>query len=144
MNDSLSLLDPSISGHPLLCFQNVPLRFQHPSSRFEELWLQAAQPEHESDFLLEVGSIRDNHCWNSTQPAHKATNPRTATRWVHMIQALLNKPANPINAMDRMPAMIRFKAVPLINRGTSANSDSSRNPAMSTSARVKPRPAPNA
>ena len=58
--------------------------------------------------------------------------------------AALNRPAKPMNAMESMPAMMRLRAVLRIRRGTSANSDSSRIPAIRTSARVKPRPAPSA
>ena len=59
-------------------------------------------------------------------------------------QVELNSPAKPMNAMDSMPAMIRFIAVPWISLGMFDNSDSSRRPASSTSASVKPIPAPSA
>ncbi len=54
----------------------------------------------------------------------------------------LNKPAKPMNARDRLPAMMRTSAVPLARSGMSASSLLSRIEAMSTSASVRPSPAP--
>ena len=53
-------------------------------------------------------------------------------------------PANPINDSDKIPAIKRVRAVPFTTPGTSAKSSCSRKPAISTSARVKPAPAPRA
>ena len=59
-------------------------------------------------------------------------------------QVELNSPANPMNAIDSIPAMIRFIAVPWINLGMLDSSDSSRSPASRTRASVNPNPAPSA
>jgi len=90
------------------------------------------------------GSTRSSQRWKSTQPAQSTANPRLAQRYPHTAQAALNRPAKPMKAMDRMPAIMRLMAVPRISLGTGAVSDSSRSPAMSTRARVKPSPAPKA
>ncbi len=56
----------------------------------------------------------------------------------------LSKPANPMKARDRQPAMINVNAVPLATSGTVTSSLSSLIDAIITSASVKPRPAPHA
>ena len=53
-------------------------------------------------------------------------------------------PAKPMNVSDRMPAIINALAVPDTKSGIDANSSFSRMPAISTSASVKPTPAPSA
>ena len=55
-----------------------------------------------------------------------------------------SNPAKPMNASDRLPAMISVRPVPLAMAGMSESSDVSRMEAISTSARVRPRPAPTA
>jgi hypothetical protein len=56
----------------------------------------------------------------------------------------LNIPAKPMNARDKLPAIMNISAVPLANSGISANSVFSRMDAMSTNAKVSPNPAPTA
>jgi len=98
----------------------------------------------ESSMRRPSGSPRSSQRWKSTQPAQSTPSPRLAQRYPHTAQAALNRPAKPMKAMDRMPAIMRLIAVPRISLGTGAVSDSSRSPAMSTRARVKPSPAPRA
>jgi len=56
----------------------------------------------------------------------------------------LSRPAKPMKAMDRLPAMIITRPVPLAILGMSESSDVSRMEAINTSARVSPNPAPMA
>ncbi len=53
-----------------------------------------------------------------------------------------SNPAKPMKASDRLPAMIRVRPVPLAMAGMSDSSEVSRIEAISTSASVRPRPAP--
>jgi len=55
-----------------------------------------------------------------------------------------SSPAKPMNASDRLPAMISVRPVPLAIAGMSDSSEVSRIEAISTRASVKPRPAPTA
>ena len=53
-------------------------------------------------------------------------------------------PVNPMNAMAKMPAMIRAMGVPFMPLGASIRSTCSRMPANSTKAKAKPKAMPTA
>ncbi len=138
---------PASRGKPLACSAVQARRNSHFPCRSSFRRGAQPQPPHAEQSSLvspAFGSRALSHCWNSTQPAQSPARLRIAITCVSIAQAPLNKPAKPVKAMDRMPAMIKFMAVPLMRRGTSAISDSSRRPAIKTSARVNPRPAPRA
>src|SRR5512134_2539402 len=56
----------------------------------------------------------------------------------------LNNPAKPMKASDRLPATRKTMPMPLARAGTLDSSMRSRIDAISTSASVRPTPAPNA
>ena len=58
--------------------------------------------------------------------------------------AELKRPANPMKAIERLPAMMRTRAMPFASDGTSAISVASRIEAISTRASVRPNPPPMA
>jgi len=134
---------PSISLESIKSLKNLPLPCRDVSISSHLLEQPRPQPC-ESWIRCPSGSTRSSQRWKSAQLAQSAASPRLAQRYSHMVQAALNRPAKPMKAMDRMLAMMRLMAVPRISLGTGAVSDSSRSPAMSTRARVKPSPAPKA
>ncbi len=93
-----------------------------------------------SDVLAE--NLRRANCTVS-QPPTTIMIPSTALMIVSII-AYFERPAKPIKHIDNRPAKMSAMAVPLTISGVLASSSFSRKPAISTSASVKPTPAPNA
>ena len=63
-------------------------------------------------------------------------------QWQHVFAHGYSNPAKPMNASDRLPAMISVRPVPFAMAGISDSSEVSRIEAINTRARVRPRPAP--
>ncbi len=74
----------------------------------------------------------------------QSTDSKKLNHILFLSQAPLKRPAKPMKAMERMPAMKKLIAVPRTSAGRSKVSVSSRSPAIKTSARVNPTPAPSA
>ena len=85
--------------------------------------------------------LRRHAAWTMTQPTSSSGVSSTA---ISICVIYAPSPAKPMKVSDRMPAMISALAVPSATSGSFASSSFSRMPAMSTSASVKPTPAPSA
>jgi len=122
--------------------QLPPVPSGRASSHSPQPW-QPSRPESASGSGAAPGKLRIQARCTASQSAAQAATTSGASQG-DIAQPPPPRPAKPMKATERMPAITSASAVPLTTFGVSASSIFSRTPAIRTSASVKPMPPPSA